>query len=362
MTRSAALIGIVVAVGGAGAGAYWARGWLTAPATRANAPAVVTPELRTLAATVSATGVVRLRVGAEVRVGSQVSGIVRQLNVTVGSRIRRGDVIAEIDSQGLEARLAQARAQVAVSEQDVRRAEVELARAKRLDEQQLVPRQQVEDLTLAVAEAQAKLEKARRDAAVVETDLSYAVIRAPISGTVASVSTQEGETVAASFTAPTFVTIISDHALQLIAMVDETDIGEVTRGNLVTFTVETYPSREFTGRVERIAPKATIVSGVVNYEVMIAIDGDVADLKPDMTANISIRTAERQALVVPSEAVQRDGDERFVYVDDHGTITRRAVTIGTRDTGVTEIKKGVQLSDRVLLGPPGAPPEKEPPR
>jgi macrolide-specific efflux system membrane fusion protein len=307
--------------------------------------------VRTLATTVIATGTVRLRVGAEVRVGSQVSGIVRKLNVTVGSHIRMGDVIAEIDSRPLEAQLAQARAQAMVAEQGVRQAEVQLARAQQLGERQLVPRQQVEDLALAVDSARATLAKAERDANVVETTLSYAVIRAPIAGTVASVSTQEGETVAASFATPTFVTIMGDHALQLVAMVDETDIGAVARGNRVTFTVEAYPDREFEGRVERVAPKATIVSGVVNYEVIIEINSAADALKPDMTSNVSMRTAERQALVVPNGVIHREGDTRFVLVDEQGALARRSVTLGGREGGTTEVKKGLVVGDRVLMGP-----------
>jgi len=307
--------------------------------------------MRTIAATVTTTGVVRLRVGAEVRVGTQVSGIVQKLNVTVGSHIRRGDVIAEIDSRGLEARLAQAGAQVTVAEEAVKRSEVELSRAQTLGAQQIVPRQQVEDAALALEGAKAQLEKSRRDAAVVATDLSYAVIRAPISGTIASVSTQEGETVAATFAAPTFVTIIADHALQLIAMVDETDIANVAAGDKVTFTVEAYPSREFEGHVQRIAPKATVVSGVVNYEVLVAIDSAADVLKPDMTATIAVRTAERQALVVPNSALQRQGDERFVYIEEAGRLTKRAVSIGVREAGVVEIKKGLTQSDHVLTSP-----------
>jgi RND family efflux transporter MFP subunit len=342
-TVPAAAVAITV-----GAGAYFGRGLLTARATPAESPTFARPEWRTIAATVTTTGVVRLRVGAEVRVGSQVSGIVRKLNVTVGSHIRRDAVIAEIDSRGLDARLAQARAQVAVVEQDVRRVDLELARAERLDERRLVPRQQVEDLTLAAQAARAQLEKNRRDAAVVETDLSYAVIRAPISGTVASVSTQEGETVAAAFAAPTFVTIIADHALQLIAMVDETDIANVAPANRVIFTVEAFPSREFEGRVESIAPKATIVSGVVNYEVMVAVESAADALKPDMTANVSIRTLERRTLIVPNPAVQREGDERFVYVDEAGRLARRPVSVGVREAAMTEIKKGLTTADRVL--------------
>jgi macrolide-specific efflux system membrane fusion protein len=232
---------------------------------------------------------------------------------------------------------------------------VELARSERLDQQKLVARSDVEDKALAVGEARARLEKARRDAAVVETDLNYAVIRSPITGTVASVTTQEGETVAASFSTPTFATIIEDGALELIALVDETDIGNVAVGNPVSFTVESYPALEFTGRVARIAPKGTIISGVVNFEVMISIDSpveqSVAGLKPDMTTNVSIRTAEREALVLPSAAIQKDDSGRYVWVEKGGELQRRTVTVGARDAGITEIRDGVVAGDRVLLSP-----------
>jgi RND family efflux transporter MFP subunit len=269
----------------------------------------------------------------------------------VGSKIRKGDVIATIDARPLEARLSQARAQIAVAEQELKRADVELARSERLDQQKLVARSDVEDKALAVSEARARLEKARRDAAVVETDLNYAVIRSPITGTVASVTTQEGETVAASFSTPTFATIIEDGALELIALVDETDIGNVALGNPVSFTVESFPALEFSGRVERIAPKGTIISGVVNFEVMISIDSPVEQLKPDMTTNVSIRTAEREALVLPSAAIQKDDSGRYVWVEKDGELQRRTVTVGARDAGVTEIRDGVVAGDRVLLSP-----------
>ncbi len=330
-----------------------AGGWLfgTGEKTALEARQFTTPQLQTVASTVLATGSVRLRVGAEVRVGSQLSGIVEQLNVTLGSRIKRGDVIARIDSRGIEARLAQANAQIAVVEQEVLRAEVELARARELDVQKLTARTDVEDANLSLQNAQARLEKARRDADVVETELTYAVISAPISGTIASVSTQKGETVAAAFSTPTFVTIIEDGALELVALVDETDIGNVVPGNEVLFTIEAFPTREFEGRVEKIAPKGTIISGVVNFEVMIKIASSMDILRPDMTANVSIRTAERQALVLPSLAVQRDNFDRFVYVEQDGELTRRSVTVGTRQAGFTEIRQGLVPQDRVLVSP-----------
>jgi macrolide-specific efflux system membrane fusion protein len=347
-----ALVVALAAVGVAvlGGGAWWALGGGRGSEAAPGAARSVAPTRRTVESSVIATGVVRLKVGAEVRVGAQVSGIVDELNVTVGSQVKQGDVLARIDSRGLRARLAQQRAQVAVIEREVERARVEQARVERLAERKLVAQSDVEDRRMTLAESEARLEKARRDAAVVETELDYAVIRAPIAGTVASVTTQKGETVATSFTAPTFVTIIGTDALQLVALVDETDIGSVTVGNPVTFTVEAWPAEEFGGRVERIAPKGTIISGVVNYEVMIAIDGKAALLKPDMTANISIRTAQREALVLPNEAVQRDGAERFVYVEENGRPVRREVTVGSRGGGYTEIRRGIEPKDRVLLG------------
>ena len=118
------------------------------------------------------------------------------------------------------------------------------------------------------------------------------------------------------------------------------------------FTVEAYPALEFDGHVKQIAPTGSIISGVVNYEVMIAIDSPTEVLKPDMTANVSIRTAEREALVLPSTAVQRDGFERFVFIDREGELVKRSVTVGTREAGFTEIRQGIDLSDRVVINPP----------
>ncbi len=289
-------VAVVVSLAAIAAGAvyYWPK--LTQKAVKASAkPSVVRAEPRDGSAMVTATGTIRLRTGAEVRVGTQISGIVTKLNVTVGSHIEKDAVIAEIESRGLEARIAQARSQIEVDQASLSKLERELERSRKLLAERLIARQQTEDLEDDLKSASARLEKSRSDLTVVESDLPYLTIRSPIAGTVASVSTQQGETVAASFNAPTFVTIIEDNALELVAMVDETDIANVRRSNPVTFSTETYPSREFRGTVERIAPKATVVSGVVNYEVGIRIRSGLAELKPDMTANVTIETARRRS-------------------------------------------------------------------
>jgi RND family efflux transporter MFP subunit len=341
------LIVFIVLVGGTVA-AYWLQRQSRAEENSAAA-STISPEMKEIDSTVTTSGTVRLRTGAQVRVGSEVSGIVRKLNVTVGSHIQRGDIIAEIDPRPLQARVEQARAQAAMDEVGVGKAERDLKRGQQLFAEGVLPAQQKEDLEWQVKSAQAKLEKSKSDLAAAEIDLSYAVIRAPISGTVASVSTQEGETVAASFAAPTFVTIIEDNALELVAMVDETDIANVRPGDAVNFTVEAYPSREMRAIVKRIDPVATIISGVVNYPVMATIQREGRLLKPDMTANITIKTAERKALVVPNGAILRDGEERFVFLIRDGKQEKRTVTMGTRDAGFTEIKKGLSASDMVIV-------------
>ena len=310
---------------------------------------VVHPERRKIGAVVNATGVVRLRVGSEVRVGSQLSGIVEKLNVTVGAHVEEGEVIAELDDRMTEARIADSAAQAELDRASMERARVSYERARVLGSKKVIAAQEEEDLRLALAEAKARYEKSLRACELVKVDLNYINIRAPIGGTVASISTQKGETVAAAFTAPTFVTIIADHALQLVAMVDENDIATIQPNNSVTFTVDAFPARDFPGAVESIAPKATIVSGVVNYEVTIAIREDADLLKPDMTANVSIQTAQHDALLLPAAAVRQEGDQTFVYVAAKNGRERRAVAVGGKENGMIEIKKGIGPDDMVLL-------------
>jgi macrolide-specific efflux system membrane fusion protein len=310
---------------------------------------VIHPERRKIGAVVNATGVVRLRVGSEVRVGSQLSGIVEKLNVTVGAHVEEGEVIAELDDRMTEARIADSGAQTELDRASMERARVSYERARVLGSEKVIAAQEEEDLRLALAEAKARYEKSLRACELVKVDLNYINIRAPISGTVASISTQKGETVAAAFTAPTFVTIIADHALQLVAMVDENDIATIQANNSVTFTVDAFPARDFPGAVDSIAPKATIVSGVVNYEVTIAIREDADLLKPDMTANVSIQTAQHDALLLPAGAVRHEGDQMFVYVAAKNGRERRAVAVGGKENGMIEIKKGIGPDDMVLL-------------
>ena len=323
--------------------------WDTAPPSSAGSRWAL-PQLRDVETTVSATGTVKLKTGAEVRVGAQLSGIVEKLNVSIGSRVRRGDVIAEIDSRAVSASVAQAQAQLGHDEVALAKATLDDARMRRLVAAQAVAIQQADDARATLLLAQATVVSSRRALEMAQVALNYVTIRAPIAGTIASVSTQQGETVTAAFATPTFVTIIADNALEVVAMVDEADIGNVRVGEPVTFTTETYPDRDFAGKVARIAPVATIVSGVVNYEVGIAITGDTAALKPDMTTNVTIQTASHTGLFVPAGAVRQGGNGKYVFVRSSGGshAQRRVVTAGRKGPYI-EIVRGLSANDSVLV-------------
>ena len=310
----------------------------------------IRPEVRSISTDVNATGTVKLKTGAEVRVGAQLSGIVRRLNVTVGSHVRQGEIIAEIDSLPIMARIDQAKTQLAQAEVSLAKSQTDQMRTQKLFDAGIVPGQQLDDANANLSAAKATVAAAQSGISAAQVDLSYVEIRAPIGGTVASVSTQQGETVAASFATPTFMTIIQEAALEVIAMVDEADIGSIRRGQRVAFTTETYPDHDFEGSVTRIAPVATILSGVVNYEVAISIDRDISMLKPDMTANVDVHTAEHHALVVPAKAVHRDGAQSFVYIRSaQGLPLKRVVSVAARGATGIEIVHGLEPDDRIQL-------------
>ena len=204
----------------------------------------------------------------------------------------------------------------------------------------------------AIAQSEVDQAVAALDAA--EVQLTYATIRAPIPGIVASVATQEGENVAAGLSAPTFVTIIDLDRLQVDAYVDETDIGKVEVGQEATFTVDTYADADFRGRVTAIYPKAVIQDNVVDYDVTIAIDdlqGKV--LRPEMTANVAIYLGTHKGvLAVPSRAITRDHGEKSLTVLEGSRPVERRVQTGWSDGGYTEIDSGVSDGERIIVSKP----------
>jgi len=310
----------------------------------------------TIGTSVKATGILKPMVGAEVRVGSRASGVVERLFVRVGDAVGAGQVLARLDTCELEARRDERRAALATAAADLAFARADLARRSRLAAEGLLPPSDLEVAERAFAVAGTREAEARAALISTEAQLGYATIRAPIAGVVANVATQEGETVAASFAAPTFVTLLDLSRLELWAYVDETDVGRVRAGQEVTFSVDTYPGVELPGRIDTIYPKAEIRDNVVNYVAVVRFarpEGRV--LRPEMTASVRVAVETRTGvLTLPRRAVRRDGSRTFVLLARPGSAPeRRRVTTGAGDESSWEIREGLSEGDEVLVGEAG---------
>ncbi len=253
------------------------------------APQPSAPRQRVVETAVKATGVIKPMIGAEVRVGSRISGVVRRLYVRVGDTVRAGQLLAELDDRDLVARRLEAQAELELAKANLEYTRADLRRKHDLNVAQLLADSDRDLAQRAFAIAEQQLEGAKASLAFATTQLGYTKIFAPISGVVASVSTQEGETVAASFATPTFVTLVDLDRLEVWAYVDETDIGRIRIGQPARFTVDTYGDEEFDGRVTAIYPKPEIRDNVVNYVTVIRFDPPRdRTLRPEMTTTVRI--------------------------------------------------------------------------
>ena len=347
---------------------------------------------------VLATGTVTLKTGAEVKIGARISGQVKSLLVKIGDFIRAGEIIAIIEHEDLISRVAQFQADLdaekaklekilaegpleinkAKAELEELKAQVKLAgktleRNLKLNKKGFIADTAVEQaeerlevlkaqINLANEEiklkesllekdgrlAQAMVDRARANLEVEDIQLSYATITAPIDGIVALVSTQEGETVAASMSAPTFITLIDLRKLEVTVFVDETDIGRIKVGQKAMFTVDTYSNNFFKGKVREIHPKAVIKDNVVNYEVILDIEKkNISKLRPEMTANVVITTGtKKNALTIPKSAVKREGKKTFTVMEINGKLIDRSIELGWRDGKVIEVKSGLKDGER----------------
>jgi macrolide-specific efflux system membrane fusion protein len=307
---------------------------------------------RDIGTLVKATGVIRPMIGAEVRVGSRISGVVRRLFVRVGDRVRKGQLLAELDDRELVARRAEAVGAVELSQANLQFARSDLRRKRELHAEQLIAPADLDVAERACAIAEKQHAQAEASLEYASTQISYSRIAAPISGIVASVATQEGETVAASFATPTFVTLVDLQRLEVRAYVDETDIGHIRPGQAARFTVDTYGNREVRGRVATVYPQAEIRDNVVNYVTIVTFTAPTGFvLRPEMTAAVQIAVDERAGvLAVPLRAVRREGGRPFVLCEHDGAVEKRWVTTGVRDEHYWEISDGLRDGERVLVG------------
>lgn len=319
--------------------------------------------LKTLQNSVTATGTIEAV--TSVTVGTQVSGIVNKLYVDYNSQVKKGQVIAELDKTNLLSELNTAKANLASAQSSLNYQAANMERYKTLYKKGLVSADEYENALLTYRHAKEQVASSKENVQRAQTNLGYATITSPIDGTVISKSVEEGQTVAASFNTPELFTIAKDLTnMQVIANVDEADIGGVKEGDRVTFTVDAYPDDTFEGTVKQVRLEATTTNNVVTYEVVISAPNADLKLKPGLTANVTIYTQERSGVLAVAnkalrftptkETVGKDmkivdcKGKNKVWTLNGNTLTAHPVTIGQSDGINTEITKGLKQGDKIV--------------
>jgi HlyD family secretion protein len=295
------LILALVVVGAGAAGTwYFARSRAEPPPTYTTVPLA----RGELTQGVTATGALQPVVSVDV--GSQISGIIDKIMVDYNSVVKEGEVVAHIDSATYESRLHSAEADLANSKASQRLAQLNADRTRTLRENGLVPQSDLDQALAQLAQADAQVQIRNASVENARIDLSRCTIYSPIDGIVLSRQVDVGKTVAASFNTPVLFTIANDLTkMQIVGAVAEADIGNVNPGQVVNFTVDAFPNRQFHGRVTLIRNSPQTVQNVVTYETIIEVRNDDQKLRPGMTANVSIVIAERRdALKIPNAALR----------------------------------------------------------
>ena len=319
--------------------------------------------LQTLQNSVTATGTIEAV--TSVTVGTQVSGIVNKLYVDYNSQVKKGQVIAELDKTNLLSELNTAKANMASAQSQLNYQSANMKRYQTLYQKGLVSADDYENALLTYRQAKEQVATAKEQVQRAQTNLGYATITSPIDGTVISKSVEEGQTVAASFNTPELFTIAKDLTnMQVVADVDEADIGAVKEGDRVTFTVDAYPDDTFEGTVKQVRLQATTTNNVVTYEVVISAQNADLKLKPGLTANVTIYTQKRTGVLAVAnkalrftptkETVGKDmkivdcKGKNKVWTLDGKTLTAHPVSIGQTDGMHTEITKGLKAGQQIV--------------
>lgn len=316
-----------------------------------------------------------------VAVGTQVSGIIDKIYVDYNSVVKKGQVLAELDKQNLTsnlnsamANLKMAKATLASSQATLNYQLANFNRYKTLYQKGLVSADEYESARLSYLQAKETVSSNRENVVTAQesvktaqTNLGYATITSPIDGIVTGKYVAEGQTVAASYSTPQLFGVAKDlKNLQVSADVDEADIADVTVGKSVTFTVDAYPDDTFTGTVKQVRLNATTSNNVVTYKVIISASNADMKLKPGLTANVTIYTAERKGVIsVPSKALRYTptketvGKRKIVDVAnaknkvwtlEGDRIVAHRVNIGMTDGTHTEILSGISSGTAVITG------------
>jgi HlyD family secretion protein len=274
-------------------------------AESAAGPLVSTKVVQTtISTTISATGT--LEPVDQVEVGTQVSGDIAKIYADFNSKVKKGQVIAELDKSKLKATLAQAEIAYRSAETDYKYKESTYNRVKKLSESNSASAVELETAEYNMNSAKLSVERSQNEVNQARLNLSYATIKSPIDGVVLKRAVEVGQTVAASMSTPTLFVIAKDlNQMKVMADVDEADIGQVKQGQKVSFTVDAYQSDTFNGTVQEVRLNPTTTSNVVTYTVVITAENPEQKLLPGMTATCTIVTQEiTDAIAIPVKALK----------------------------------------------------------
>jgi HlyD family secretion protein len=316
-----------------------------------------------IATSITATGTLE---ADTVNVGTQVSGQVTKLFVDYNSVVKKGEIIAELDKTTLEADLKSKLASMRSAQSEVRFQSSNYSRYKQLHDKQLVSQSDYDTALDSYNKAKQAYDVSRQDYEKSKTNLGYATIYSPVDGIVLSRSVAVGQTVAATYSTPKLFTIAKNlKDLQVVAKVDEADIGNVMVGQRVSFTVDAFPDDTFEGVVQQVRLNAGASNNVVTYQVIIKSNNEQMKLKPGLTANVTIYTSEKtNVLSVPAKALRFTPDQTLVGKDakivdcqaahklwtrEGNTFTAHAVEIGITNGIRTEILSGVKEGQAFVL-------------
>lgn len=262
-----------------------------------------------ISTSISATG--SLEPVDQVEVGTQVSGDISKIFVDFNSKVKKGQVIAELDKSKLKATLTQSEIAYKAAENDYNYKKSTFERTKKLAESNSASAVELESAEYSMNAAQFTVEQRKNEVAQARLNLSYATIKSPISGVVLKRAVDVGQTVAASMSTPTLFIIAKDLSqMKVMAAVDEADIGQVKAGQRVEFTVDAFQNEKFSGKVQEVRLNPTTTSNVVTYTVVITAENPEQKLLPGMTATCTIVTKEvKDAIAVPVKALKFTPDE-----------------------------------------------------
>ena len=249
-----------------------------------------------------------------VEVGTQVSGIVDELFVDYNSYVKKGQLLAKIDTTNLAAQLEQSQATLDNAKAELDYQQATYNRMAPLNDKQLISQTDFDQLVYNLNKAKASYNNAMAQHKRNQINLDYALIYSPIDGVVLNKEVEEGQTVAASFNTPTLFTIANDLTqMQVEADIDEADIGHIKEGQRVEFTVDAYPETIFEGEVTQLRWEPTVTNNVVTYTIIVDAPNPDYKLMPGMTATIQVYVLEKNdILVVPSKALRFTPDQKLM--------------------------------------------------